>query len=310
MNKNYNNPTNNANPWQQLKDKYKHGGTLWRLIIINAGIFVVLFILGILSKSLANGIVSFLSFPNDLTTILYKPCTIITYMFTHVDFMHVLFNMIMLYFVGQLFLNYSNPRKLLSIFFVGGIASGLLFAILTQTNISSGSYLIGASGSIMALFFYATIYNPNQKIMLLGMFPMKIMWIAAVFILNDLIQINNGENVGGHIAHLGGAAYGWYSVTQFKKGKNPEAWIEAIIYKVYNLDFSSAKPKVGKKANMKAKYYGAKTKTQSSKNNKDYNAAKKEKQEVIDAILDKIAKSGYESLSKEEKAILFDASNN
>ena len=213
-------------------------------------------------------------------------------MFMHVEFFHILSNLIYLYFAGQIFLQYFNAKKLYSIYILGGLAGGisylLAFNLFPVFNSYSSSHLMGASASVLAVLFAVATYVPNYKINLpfIGSIPIKYLAIASVFI--DIISIPE-SNPGGHIAHLGGALFGIFFINRLKKGKD-------LSITFYNLVDSLAS--LLKKKHLKTVHKRTKT-------DDEFRAEKAVRSELIDSILDKIAKSGYDSLSAKEKEYLF-----
>jgi membrane associated rhomboid family serine protease len=295
-----------SNPFfDDIKNQYKNGSILIKLIFVNVAVFLLvhlgnwLFLIPGIKDGLAI-IVHWLALPADVTLLLVKPWTIITYMFLHEGFMHILFNMMVLYFGGTIFLNYLNGKKLVVVYLLGGLAGGLLYILAFNLlpifdKVYSVSIALGASASVMAILVAAATYVPNYIVRLIFLGDVKFKHIAIGYVLLDLVSIPQG-NAGGHIAHIGGALFGFIYIQQLKKGKD------------FTLGFSRfldyLKMFFKQQKNMKVVYKKqGKTKTDQS-----YNNQKVDNQKKVDAILDKISKSGYDSLTGEEKAILFDSS--
>lgn len=280
---------------QDLKYRFTSANALFKLIYLNLVVFVLVNFLATLSylfQSELFSIVSYLALPVSLKALLFKPWTILSYMFMHVEFFHILSNLIYLYFAGQIFLQYFNAKKLYSIYILGGLAGGisylLAFNLFPVFNSYSSSHLMGASASVLAVLFAVATYVPNYKINLpfIGSIPIKYLAIVSVFI--DIISIPE-SNPGGHIAHLGGALFGVYFISRLKKGKD-------LSIPFYNLVDSIAS--LFKKKHLKTVYKRTKT-------DDEFRAEKAGRSELINTILDKIAKSGYDSLSAKEKEYLF-----
>lgn len=236
------------------------------------------------------------SLPSSFWELLAQPWTLITYGFFHASFSHLFFNMIMLYFGGQLFLNLFNAKKFLNVFFLGVLSGGLIF--LTSYAIfpvfsGNGSSLIGASAGVTAVFIFICTYMPYQEVRVF-FFNIKLWQLGVFFILIDLIQIPNG-NAGGHLAHIGGGLLGFIYANKLKEGKDIGAFIAPII-KWFGQQFSKSKSPL-KTAYKSKKAHKSEEKTTAYK--------AREKQKRIDTILDKISHSGYDSLTKEEKDYLF-----
>ncbi len=294
-----------TNPFiADLKNQYKNGSALIKLIFINVAVFLVVNVIGLLLYffNVENGIgqvINWLALPSDVTKLLYQPWTIFTYMFLHEEIFHLLFNMLVLYFGGQIFLQFLNNKKLVSTYLLGGFSGGLLYVLLFNVlpvfeQISPLSVALGASASVMAVLIAAATYVPNFVVRLIFLGNVKLKYIALVYVVLDMISIPKG-NAGGHIAHLGGALFGFIYILQLQRGNDFTAGFNRFLDKLKNL-FSF-------KRSMKVVY-----KSPKSRDDVAFNAQKKANQQKIDAILDKIAKSGYDSLTGEEKAILFDAS--
>ena len=291
---------------QQLIYKYKTASILEKLIGINIALFIltylvktILFLTGIQS----NPLMDWLSFPQELSSFLYKPWSIFTYAFMHAGFLHILFNMIVLHFGGRIFLTYYSGKRLLNYYIMGAIFGGLIYMLsynLFPAFSSTGSsYLIGASAAVMAVFIGVTTKVPDSQVRLFLLGNIKLWWIAAFFIITDIIQIPLG-NAGGHLSHLGGAFIGFLYTKQLDKGNDIGKWVENTITAINGFFDSKPKPKRASRARMKTVY---KNKNTTAKTH----VSKSEKQKKIDEILDKISKSGYESLSKQEKDFLFNA---
>ncbi|PCJ28110.1 MAG: rhomboid family intramembrane serine protease [Flavobacteriales bacterium] len=294
------------NPFvQDIKNQYKNGSVLIKLIFVNGTVFLGLHLFGLLVWffRISDGsklVVEWLALPADISQLLFKPWTIISYMFLHESFIHILFNMIVLYFGGTIFLNYLNGKKLVVTYLLGGLAGGLLYILAFNllpifSYVSTISIALGASASVMAILVAAATYVPNYIVRLMFLGEVKFKHIAIGYVILDVISIPQG-NAGGHIAHLGGALFGFLYIQQLKKGKDFTLGFSRF------LDYLKAFFMTQKKMKVVYKKQG-KTKTDQA-----YNNQKADNQKKIDAILDKISKSGYDSLSAEEKAILFDAS--
>lgn len=294
-----------TNPFiADLKNQYKNGSALIKLIFINVAVFLVVNVIGLLLYffNVENGIgqiINWLALPSDVTKLLHQPWTIFTYMFLHEEIFHMLFNMLVLYFGGQIFLQFLNNKKLVSTYLLGGLSGGLLYVLLFNIlpvfeQISPLSVALGASASVMAVLIAAATYVPNFVVRLIFLGNVKLKYIALIYVVLDMISIPKG-NAGGHIAHLGGALFGFIYILQLQRGNDFTAGFNRFLDYLKSL-FSF-------KRKMKVVY-----KSPKSRDDAAFNAQKKANQQKIDAILDKIAKSGYDSLTGEEKAILFDAS--
>ncbi len=291
---------------QQLIYKYKTASILEKLIVLNVILFVftylvrtILFLMG----TEANPLIEWLAFPQSLSDLIFKPWSIITYAFIHGDIWHIIFNMLILHLGGSQFLIYYSGKRLLNYYIMGAIFGALIYtlsySLLPAFSSLSKGYIIGASASVMAVLIGVTTKVPNAQIRLFFLGNLKLWWIAAFFLVSDIVQIPLG-NAGGHLSHLGGALIGFLYTKQLDKGNDIGKWIENTIASFQSFFVSKPKPKKTTKVKMKTVY---KNKSYAKKTTIN----KSEKQKQIDAILDKISNSGYESLSKEEKDFLFNA---
>jgi len=290
---------------EDIKQNLRKGGTLQKLIIINVAVFViinlskVIFQLFNMDLSGHEFVIKELAVPAALNRLITQPWSIVTYAFLHENFLHILFNMLWLYWMGQILAEYLGNKKLLSTYILGGMAGALFYIIFFNifplfSNAVHSSYALGASGSVLAITLAVATLLPDYTIFLIIIGPVKMKYIAAFTVVLDLLSIS-GSNAGGHIAHLGGALFGFVYIKQLQKGNDLAKGFNKIA------DFISGifKPK----PKMKVAYKNPAAK-------KGYSPRNEPDQETIDKILDKISRSGYPSLSKEEKEILFKASGN
>ena len=283
-----------------LKREFKQGTILNKLIYINVGVFLLFGILGALSFMFKFNIHSFLErlyLPADSSILLIQPWTFVTYMILHNDFLHLLFNMIWLHFAGKIFLQYLSPKQLLSTYILGGISGGLLFILAYNyvpalTMHTQNAQALGASASVLAIMVAIATYSPNYSVRFPFIGIVKLKHIAIFCVVLDVLSIPQG-NAGGHIAHLGGALFGYFYIKQLQKGNDISNGFSNFLNKLVNTFKTKSKLKTVHKR---------------SKSDKQFNKEKTEQQKAVDLVLEKISKSGYESLSKEEKATLFSAS--
>lgn len=277
-----------------LRYQYNRLSIAEKLIAINALVFIVE---GLLKVLLRTVIVDWFELPENLLAFAAQPWSLVTYSFFHLDFFHLLWNMLMLYFSGRIFLNLFDKQRFINVYFLGVILGGIVFLLsynIFPTLLASNSFLIGASAGVTAVLIFICAYMPNQEVRLI-FFNIKLWYLGAFFVLVDLIQITGGANVGGRLAHLGGALLGYVYARQLLQGKD----IGEGFTKFRAGIASWFKPK--EKKPLKTVY-----KNQSKSNDKSvYEKANRQKK--IDSILDKISKSGYESLSQAEKDFLFKA---
>ncbi|NQY68340.1 MAG: rhomboid family intramembrane serine protease [Flavobacteriales bacterium] len=265
------------------------------LIFVNVAAYLILNIIGNFGGSSAfEYITNWFTLSSEPSKFITHFWTIFTYMFVHYEFMgHLLFNMLWLYWMGQLFESQLGSKRLMGLYLLGGLAGGVLYFIL-YLFIDQGSYLLGASAGVMAIVIAVATLIPNQKVNLMFIGPVALKYVAAViFILTSITDFQ--ENTGGKIAHIGGALMGYIYIIQFRKGKDYAG-------NFYGFLTALLKGITRKKSSLKVAHKRPETDDQ-------YQKRKSTNQRQIDIILDKISKSGYESLSAEEKRILFDESN-
>lgn len=287
-----------------LKSTFRKGNIYIQLIFINAGVFILTTLLEVMlqlfNRSL-EGVFEWLELPASFSRFILQPWSMLTYMFMHAGLMHILFNMLWLYWFGALFLTFFSAKHLRGLYILGGICGGLLY--MGAYNIFpyfspmvDYSFMLGASASVLAIVAATAYREPNYPIRLLLFGTVRLKYLALIVIGTDLLFITS-NNAGGHIAHLGGALAGLWFAAGLNKGTDFTSWINKILDVVVSLfSFKPRKPK------MKV-HYGT-----NRQKDYDYNTRKQVQSEEIDRILDKLKKSGYESLTTEEKKNLFDAS--
>jgi membrane associated rhomboid family serine protease len=294
------------NPFVEFKRTFSKRSTLTQLILINVSVFLFLKILGVLfflfkQENLEQLVLSYLALPADPQVIIRKPWTVISYMFLHYDFFHILFNMLWLYWFGKIFLEYLNPKKLISVYLIGGLAGGLVYVLafnlfpVFQESVAQ-SVALGASAAVLAIVMAIAFFVPDYTLYLMFIGPVKLKYIALATVLIDLLSIRSG-NAGGHLAHLGGALFGFVYAVQLRRGKDMSKGFSRFMDRLFSL--------FRRRPNMKVEYKRPQGRPETDM---EYNARRAAEQHTIDQILDKIARNGYEGLSKEEKEILFKSS--
>ena len=267
-----------------------------RIIILNVVIFILTYLINTLSFLFqidGNIVMTWFSLQPDFELLLYKPWTIISYGFLHAGFFHIVFNMMVLYYFGNLFLDFFNSKQFLTYLFLGIISGGLIY--MTSYNFLPGlqtqnSLLVGTSAGVMAVVIGIASHIPQYSLRFRFIGNIKLLYIAVALIVLDVVQIPAG-NAGGHLAHLGGSLIGFLLTTYLAQGNNFISWFERIFSK-------------DKKQPLKTVYKNTQKSKQKSNQKKE---SKSDQQVKIDSILDKISKSGYDTLSKEEKDYLFKA---
>lgn len=283
--------------WQNLYYKTFHSGSKLNLLIgINVIVFLAINIPSVFeymlfrTDSITYYTYDYLALPSYLPKLESRFWTPLTYMFMHSsrDIFHILFNMLWLYWMGQIFEEFLGKKRTLGLYLLGGFAGAALYIIcynifpaFTQTGLVVGSRAIGASASVMAIIAGAATIVPNYTISLMFIGPVKLKWLIIVYLVIDFLGVA-GPNAGGEIAHLGGALVGFIYVKQLQNGKD---WIASI-----------------------AGLFKKKSKMRVVSNNRDKKPGGSPRQEEVDRILDKISTSGYDNLTTQEKDILFRAS--
>lgn len=277
----------------EIKSTFSKSNAVNKIILTNVGVFIVVSLVNIFftlmndNNPIIASLLHYLMLPSSFIVFILQPWSILTYMFLHDGFFHILFNMLWFFWLGNIFQEYLGNKKLYQAFFGGGIFGGLFFMIcynifpFFSQNISS-TFALGASAGVLSVVVATATLLPEYPIQLFLFGTVRLKWIALVSVVIDLLSIT-GSNSGGHLAHLGGAIFGFMYIKYIYGKIVLPNWIE-------NLFIPKSKIKI---------HYSSNQKT--TKNNEP-------SQDDIDMILDKISKSGYDSLSKKEKDILFKAS--
>jgi membrane associated rhomboid family serine protease len=280
--------------WQDIRYKMLQSGSRINLLIgINVAVFLLINVPAVLLRlmgndALANFAHDYLALPAYLPTLATRFWTPVTYMFMHADIFHILFNMLWLFWMGQIFEEYLGNKRLVNLYLFGGLAGAALYILAFNVfplfaNSLPFSYVVGASASVMAIVVATATLLPNYTVYMMFLGPVKLKWIATFYVVIDFLSIT-GPNAGGEIAHLGGALLGFIYIKQLNRGND----IGNSVSGMFN-----QRPKV--KVAMQNKTY-------------QQPGTSVPRQEEIDHILDKISQSGYDSLNKHEKEVLFRAS--
>jgi len=291
--------------FDEFKDAFrKPNNELIQIILVNVGVFVVVSILNVFLglgeyNDIYKLIIAQLMLPSSIDGFIVKPWTLITYFFTHVDIFHIFWNMLILYWFGKHVVEYLGSKKLFSLYFLGGICGGLFFMLIYnilpifQEQVKQSVPMLGASAGVFAVMVGAATLTPNHTWFLWILGPVRIKYIA-LFLVFLSFRHTIGDNAGGNLAHLGGAFIGYLYVRQIQNGKDIGHWIIGARDFIMSFFVSNPKIKVSYKRPGSSPRAGGKT--------------ARVAQDEIDAILDKISDSGYDSLTKEEKEKLFNAS--
>jgi len=281
----------------EIKLSFRNGSYLTKLIYINIAIWVIVRLVFVgfkLSGSDGSQMLTWLALPASFELFISRPWTILTYMFLHFEFLHILFNVLWLYWFGKIFLEYHSQQKLLSVYLIGGFSGGVAYMLaynlipVFQKSVLDVQ-LLGASASVIAIVIAIAVYVPNHLIHLVFIGPVKIRWIAFVSVLLYVINLS-GDNAGGNFAHLGGALWGWIYMSQLMAGRE----ITGRFDRMTDAFFSWFRPR----RKLKIKYNAPNPEY-------NYNRSKVSQQDEINRVLDKIGKSGYDSLTFDERETLF-----
>ena len=283
----------------EIKTSFKQGSFLTKLIYINLCVFLGIKIVQIFfflfnTPEGSEFFIRWLAVPSNLSELIRKPWTVVTYMFVHEGFFHILFNLLWLFWCGKIFLEYLDQKKLVGVYILGGLSGAFLYVFSFNVfpvfdSIAAESIAIGASAAVIAIVITISVYVPNYTVYLLFFGPVKIKYIAIlIFVFTSVLDFS--ANTGGKIAHIGGALFGFIYIHLYRKGTD----ISKGLSRILDSFLSFFKPKVKLKVEHKRPV-----------NDMEYNKMKAREQEEINRILDKISKAGYDSLTKEEKKILF-----
>ena len=290
---------------EEIKASFKEGSSLTKLVYINVGMFLAIKVITIVFflLNMPQGefeVIKWLAVPASLPQLATKFWTPFSYMFLHEGFLHILFNMLWLYWFGKIFLEYFDQKKLTSIYLLGGLSGAALYIFSFNVfpvfeKARDVSIALGASAAVMAIVVATATYVPKYVVRLVLIGPVQIKYIAigALFFTSVL---DFATNTGGKIAHLGGALFGFIYVLQYKKGKDIGKWFDKVMDSIVSI--------VRPRPKLKVKY------KKPPKNDFEYKKYKAGQQKQVDEILEKISKGGYNSLTKKEKEILFKMSGN
>lgn len=285
-----------------IQDKLKRLNIFEKLIVVN----LFIFLLAAVFRNVFNFGLNWFELPSVLSDFIVQPWTIVTYAFVHYDFWHFLFNMLWLYFIGNMFLNLFNAKMGLNVYFLGAISGGLLFLLgynLLPDLFPNKTRLVGASAAVRALLIFLCAYMPKQEVRFFT-FNIKLWYIGAAIVVFDILGVIAGikdpvlGNAGGNLAHLGGALLGYVYAKQLLKGNDIGKRFEKV------MDSLSSMFQKREKSNLKTVHRKKSSKV-AGYTKAEFNEFNKQKK--IDVILDKISKSGYDSLTAEEKEFLFKA---
>ena len=305
---------------ENLQAMWRDGGMLTRLVWVNAAVFLVLMTLDVVD-TIGGGVISAV-LPADgartlatswrIDVLAQRPWSVLTHMFTHQGVWHVAVNMLLLFWMGRVYHGEVGSRRLLSTYLAGGLAGFAAYFFLTNgfKPLQSGTYALGASASVMAIFGAIATLRPTVKFNLILFGPVSLKHLFWGYVILDYFGLSRGVNAGGHVAHLGGAIFGVVLVIQERKGVNLVGWLEWILDVLTSRSMSIPKRKRSRFRASTSNRWKAEERESSRApmSDDEFNASRAERIDRLDAILDKISKHGYDHLSPEEKRFLFDQS--
>lgn len=281
-----------------IQNKLKQLTAFEKIIAANLVIYIIGWLIANFSSMSRSESLSWIALPKEFSDFIFKPWSIITYGFAHIDFWHLFFNVFVLYFIGRSFSNLFSIKLSLNVYFLGIISGAfaymLVYAVFPNGILKFTGSLIGASAGVRAALLFLCVYMPNYEVRIVT-FNIKLLYLGLLLVALDVLGLFNA-NAGGNVAHLGGDLLGFLYATQLKKGTDIGKGFERIMDSFIGLFAKKSTLKTVHRTKNKAKTYAGHTKDEFIEFNK---------QKQIDIILDKISKSGYESLSKEEKEFLF-----
>ncbi|MDG1724063.1 MAG: rhomboid family intramembrane serine protease [Bacteroidia bacterium] len=278
--------------WEKIQLEFNKGNSAVRqIIMINLGAFIFTVFVGViarLSGFAPEEMLTYFYIPSNLGKLIIRPWTLLTNIFFHAGFWHLLGNMILLYFVGRILEDFMDFKKIWKIFLYGGISGAMLFVISYNifpvfSEVVGYKKLLGASGGVTAILVATGTFLPRYQIRPFGLFNVELRWVALFFVFRDLYMFPVSDNTGGLFAHIGGALFG-------------------LIF-ILNLQGKITKPNLNQTS-----FFWDKKRDERMRGPIITDKKPKPNQDEIDAILDKISQSGYDSLSKREKDVLFKAS--
>lgn len=303
--------------WKDIKKEFSYGNMVTRIIFVNVGFFLFIYLVKLILRGIHGGDPSFdvafenfsnfFSLSGNLFFDLTHPWVFFTHMFLHFGFFHILWNMLFLYWFGRIVGDFIGNQRVLPLYLLGGLAGALSYVVFANVAYGGQGFAYGASGAVNAIVVAAAVISPDYIIRLLFFGDVKLKFIAAIVVLLSIMGIADLNNTGGNIAHLGGALFGWFFILKLREGADLSVGINKVLNKLTN--FFKGIPEKAKTKSRKGPRMAYKNpnKTQ-AKGNAVSDDIDLSHQEQIDFILDKIKQSGYESLSATEKEFLFNAS--
>lgn len=306
--------------WDDIKQEFDYGNMIKRIIIVNVAVYIFINLLWVFISGVApnfyQATVEFFSMSSSAWHLLTHPWSVLTHMFLHEGFWHILWNMLFLFWFGRIFGDLLGDRRVLPLYILGGLAGAAVYFLVANLGLVVGSsHALGASAAVMAILVASGVFAPNYGIRLLFIGEVKLKWIVFALVFMNILGTKGTVNAGGSWGHLGGIAMGFVYALQLQQGNDLSAPIQRMILWVENYfkglfrGNSRPGPKVTyRRGGQAVKTTADSSKTQNSRQQRNTSASTLSHQEQLDAILDKIKASGYDSLSQAEKDFLFRAS--
>ena len=299
--------------WKQWIERWKSGNALFRLVVVNVAVFLIVATMrlavrmgweaGAEWEASAFGLAT----TWQLEGLAARPWSALTHAFVHLDVWHIAMNLLVLWWMGRVFMAQHGNRRLLSVYLVGALAGWCAYVAVLNgfPGLRSGRWALGASSAVMAILAAAAATEPDRRVNLMFFGPTALKYLAIGYVVLDYIMLSSGENSGGHIAHLGGALFGFVWARRLAQGTNLTRWMERL------LDFLATghRPMRVVKPKRRGTRKQPDTRSARIKTDEQFNAERKANAERLDRILDKISRHGYDRLTKEEKDFLFRQSN-
>ncbi len=296
----------------ELRASFKKGSILTKLIYINAGLFIPLWFIDLFFPDL----ILWLAVPVSFGELLFRPWTLITYMFVHVSFLHMLFNVLWLFWFGKLFMQFMHGKQLLAVYLLGGIFGGLIH-LIANTFLPVAAPAIGASAAVMAIVLAVATFKPDYQLYLMFVGPVKIKYLAMIAVALDLMGTASNLRAGmgdgvAHFAHLGGALYGLWFGYEMKKGKDITRQFNNFLDSLATIFTSSKADRKRSKMKVVSKNTNKRTRKRQRPGRDaqdvdwEYNEKKFAEEAELNRILEKISQDGYSALTEREKKFLFE----
>lgn len=296
---------------QDVKQQFAFGNRITRLILINTAVFVAANLVRLVYTMTSgfnpgggfNEFLKYLSLSADLTFDFTHPWVFFTHMFLHIGFFHFVFNMLFLFWFGRILGDFLGDHRIYPIYLLSGLAGAIAFLLTAPFSEAAMAY--GASAAVMGIVAAAGTIAPdfNMRLMFIGNVRLK--YIVLVLIALDVFALGSMSNFGGHIAHLGGAMFGFVFVAMLQRGSDISEPVNKLFGWFESLVSNDPRPRRQKQ---KSKMFARHVRQEKGQPSSDQNLKQNDHQKELDVILEKIKEAGYDSLSPEEKEFLFQAS--